>query len=515
MDFVPPKDSPDKSDLRPSFRKPSNDSANRKYRHHSPVDGSDSSSSGGSPKHERHISPGNSSANRSKVSDDRARKYHGKQPEKDPGHSLSSRGSDSHRYSDKHAYRSSRDYKHSDDGGYHRFPDDEDRDSSGYSKYGRELRGGRPDSAKYNESFERPKQDSRNTDRNAERYHSRDKYENSGHRSRGKDREVNALTHRYNEIESSRATSGSRQLTSRRDNRRVDEGERLRERDDRDDRRIHNRSPSDYRKERASTPEDSRGHAKDSVIGRESVGYRLKESQRKETDEQDCQVQKRRYNDMHGKKYEEKYSLYPDKNRKESERFSVYQAGAEKSDSYADKKSNATEEKSSSSKKLKLGQQDKFATSMPEGKLSSSSNQVNDATEKLTLGLTGLANDHNEAAQDLNAAKVAAMKAAELVNRNLVGTGFLSTDQKKKLLWGSKKSSSDESGNRWDLQLFPDRERQEKFNKLMGVKGEAFPQERKPDEKDVEKQKELQMDLEKQYTAGLRRRDGRTVGLGL
>lgn len=31
----------------------------------------------------------------------------------------------------------------------------------------------------------------------------------------------------------------------------------------------------------------------------------------------------------------------------------------------------------------------------------------------------------------------------------------------------------------------------------------------------AEKQRELQLDLEKQYTAGLRRRDGRTVGLGL
>jgi hypothetical protein len=31
----------------------------------------------------------------------------------------------------------------------------------------------------------------------------------------------------------------------------------------------------------------------------------------------------------------------------------------------------------------------------------------------------------------------------------------------------------------------------------------------------ADKQKELQQDLEKQYTAGLRRRDGRTVGLGL
>lgn len=43
--------------------------------------------------------------------------------------------------------------------------------------------------------------------------------------------------------------------------------------------------------------------------------------------------------------------------------------------------------------------------------------------------------------------------------------------------------------------------------------------EQKPEIQDssslAEKQKELQMDLEKQYTAGLRRRDGRTVGLGL
>lgn len=39
--------SPQKSDFKPSFRKPSNDIANRKYRRHSPAAGSDSSSSGG------------------------------------------------------------------------------------------------------------------------------------------------------------------------------------------------------------------------------------------------------------------------------------------------------------------------------------------------------------------------------------------------------------------------------------------------------------------------------------
>ncbi|KAL0339774.1 UNVERIFIED_CONTAM: hypothetical protein Sradi_4494200 [Sesamum radiatum] len=92
----------------------------------------------------------------------------------------------------------------------------------------------------------------------------------------------------------------------------------------------------------------------------------------------------------------------------------------------------------------------------------------------------------------------------------------MSTDQKKKLLWGNKKSTAvEESAHRWDTTMFGDRERQEKFNKLMGVKGDA-KMEQKPDNPDVEKQREqLQMELEKQYTAGLRRRDGRTVGLGL
>ncbi|XWS58998.1 hypothetical protein CRYUN_Cryun08bG0082500 [Craigia yunnanensis] len=125
---------------------------------------------------------------------------------------------------------------------------------------------------------------------------------------------------------------------------------------------------------------------------------------------------------------------------------------------------------------------------------------------------------------DLNTAKIAAMKAAELVNRNLIGAGHsnMTTEPKKKLLWGSKKSTpAEESGNRWDTALFGDREREDKFNKLMGVKGDVTV-EHKPDNQngsgllvDLEKQRELQLDLEKQYTAGLRRRDGRTVGLGL
>lgn len=47
------------------------------------------------------------------------------------------------------------------------------------------------------------------------------------------------------------------------------------------------------------------------------------------------------------------------------------------------------------------------------------------------------------------------------------------------------------------------------------MKGDPKAEQRSNDQ-DVEKQREqLQVDLEKQYTAGLRRRDGRTVGLGL
>ncbi|KAH9312526.1 hypothetical protein KI387_027561 [Taxus chinensis] len=125
-----------------------------------------------------------------------------------------------------------------------------------------------------------------------------------------------------------------------------------------------------------------------------------------------------------------------------------------------------------------------------------------------------------EVAHDLNAAKLAAMKAAELVNKNLGVSGCMSADQKKKLLWGNKKAAAPEeqSGSScWEMAHFADRDRQEKFNKLMGVKGE-LKAEKKVEENDgglfaSEKQKELQQDLEKQFTAGLRRRDGRTVGL--
>ncbi|XP_028057163.1 uncharacterized protein LOC114261121 [Camellia sinensis] len=79
-----------------------------------------------------------------------------------------------------------------------------------------------------------------------------------------------------------------------------------------------------------------------------------------------------------------------------------------------------------------------------------------------------------------------------VVNRNLIGTGYMSTDQKKKLLWGNKKSTTaEEFGHHWDTALFSDRERQEKFNKLMGVKGE-LKVEHKPDNQEEKKARKIQ-----------------------
>lgn len=134
------------------------------------------------------------------------------------------------------------------------------------------------------------------------------------------------------------------------------------------------------------------------------------------------------------------------------------------------------------------------------------------------------------------AALLAARKAAELVNASMGVPGSMSADDKKRLLWGSKKAAVVEEPsaavgtNRWDTAHFADREREEKFQKLMGVKTEKTACEGAKSEPSnggtavsettaaaltEEKQREIQEELEKQFSVGLRRRDGRTVGLGL
>ncbi|URE32607.1 hypothetical protein MUK42_16596 [Musa troglodytarum] len=104
---------------------------------------------------------------------------------------------------------------------------------------------------------------------------------------------------------------------------------------------------------------------------------------------------------------------------------------------------------------------------------SSSSKQTKETHEKVNSETMNSSINDAESANDVNSTKVAAMKAAELVNKNLEGfggVGYLSTDQKKKLLWGNKKkSASEESSSCWDFHLFPNQECQENFNRLMVI----------------------------------------------
>ncbi|URE32606.1 hypothetical protein MUK42_16596 [Musa troglodytarum] len=105
---------------------------------------------------------------------------------------------------------------------------------------------------------------------------------------------------------------------------------------------------------------------------------------------------------------------------------------------------------------------------------SSSSKQTKETHEKVNSETMNSSINDAESANDVNSTKVAAMKAAELVNKNLEGfggVGYLSTDQKKKLLWGNKKkSASEESSSCWDFHLFPNQECQENFNRLMNLR---------------------------------------------
>uniref|UniRef100_A0A6V7QYZ3 Small acidic protein-like domain-containing protein n=1 Tax=Ananas comosus var. bracteatus TaxID=296719 RepID=A0A6V7QYZ3_ANACO len=341
--------SPQKSDLKPSFRKPSNDIANRKYRRHSPAAGSDSSSSGDSLKHERSRSPIHHRRDRPQISEGQRRKEDGRETDKERSYKRSSRAHESQRHFDRY-------------GDSH-----ESRAHDDYSRH---------------------------------------------HRRRADEDERNCLRSSHSERESRTETRSNYRS-------RVDDG----------------------------------------------YGEKLSKSKDRDVDPQE-HVHKRKQNDR-------------------------------ESECYLDRSSNMSDSQPSAAK-VKLGSEHGNAA---DDKPSSSSKQVMETSVKESGSSTA---NHVGTSEDLNAAKIAAMKAAELVNKNLTG----------------KKSSSTEeqTANRWDLNLFADRERQEKFNKLMGVKGNVDP-ESKPDNKDgslqAKKREELDMDLEKQYTAGLRRRDGRTVGLGL
>ncbi|KAF8398228.1 hypothetical protein HHK36_017154 [Tetracentron sinense] len=515
----------DNADSRPSFRKPSNDAVNRKYRRHSPVSGS--SSSGGSPKHGRSPSPFFSREDPSKISDNRRRsKDTGRDLDRDSARNRYSRSSDSNRHSDRQSYRSSYDYprhdnysrhqKHADEGerNYHRLS----------SRSGRESRDG-THSDHTKQEGEHPK--SREYWRDVDKY-SRDKPDGAGNRSKDKERGTIVLErHKNNDKDSSSDRGGSGRKPTSSNMEEIYTGDRdIHNRDrggGRDDKRDHQRSSGDYKKDQTSSFEQSRGHGKGSTTGRDNDGHRLKETYKSDSKEMDGQkdatMEKRKHDGRDAEKHKERYNREPEAHVKNG--HGISSGGIERderNEQYQGKTICVSEDEESSAKKPKLFNSDKRTGYVKDAdeRPSLSSKQVQETVCKVTSEHAHSFTSEAEAANDLNAAKVAAMKAAELVNRNLIGGGYMSTDQKKKLLWGNKKNTTaEESGHCWDMPLFSDRERQEKFNKLMGVKGEV-KLEHKPDDQDgsaliqTEKQKELQLDLEKQYTAGLRRRDGRT-----
>ncbi|GJN41168.1 hypothetical protein PR202_gn00506 [Eleusine coracana subsp. coracana] len=343
----------------------------------------------------------------------------------------------------------------------------------------------------------------------------RDKdYESSGRNddSRNLDDSSNGRSVRgYESRQSDRASYGPS-----RESKRHDDDRRYRDKHAGDYGRTHSRASRSDREPRADTYFDR--SKRDSISGRACGDQRDadtrygEKSYREPRNKSDGkQASPRRYDGR-------EYDRYTDA-RKPVEKRDNYRAGDKDKEMKEElvKKRDGKEVKKEIEVETREKKRSLFSSSAPnvdcleDAKLSSAMNETLDNSGGTLDGV--------------NAAKVAAMKAAELVNRNIAsfgaGTGRLSTDQKKKLLWGNKKSNpSEETSKRWDLNLFSDRERQEKFNKLMGVKSSAPIQENKVENKDgssaeAKKIEELDTNLEKHYIAGLRRRDGRTVGLGL
>lgn len=461
-----------------TFRKPTNDAGSRKYRRRSPVDGSSSSEE--SPNREHISSPVATWKDHKKANDEQRRKDGGRDLDRDSGRTQYGRGGDSYRDSGHQSSRSSRGYHSSVD--YHRhdrFADVADKDYSRSSGHR---------SRKENDYH------SRDYKRDYEKY-SRDKAERFGDRS--KDREKDSSSHecqkpKEKDVSSDRPGSGRRLSASEDIN---EEGEIY---DGNIDREY--RSSRDCKTNYSAAYEDSGRHRNESTSFTDHSGDRHIETRRSDKSQEDGKYRRREKKNFH------EMDKVKERNARESDEV------------YDHRRRHYTNDQDSSAKKSKFGSNGSTAEAVNDTKEKNVTFHGQSTTSKSTEdpSSTGTSQQAGLTDADVDAARLAAMKAAELVNRNLVGTGILSADQKKKLLWGNKKTAAtEESGHLWDATSFGDRERLEKFHKLMGVKGDVKV-EHKADDPNTEKQREqLQLDLEKQYTAGLRRRDGRTVGLGL
>ncbi|XP_031266278.1 arginine/serine-rich coiled-coil protein 2 isoform X2 [Pistacia vera] len=437
---------PDAANAKGAFRKPLNDAGCRKYRRRSPVNRS--SSSDGSPKHDRSSSPVFSREDPAKASEHRQRRRDGERElDRDSGLSQYGRGSGSYRHSDRQSSRSSHGYsRHNDYGRHDKHANDEERNYQRLSS-----RSGWESRTSTHSDYPRQESDlSRSKDYLSSADISiRDRNDVTGHRSKDKEKESSYLERqKYKDKDSSSDRTGSARRQTSLNSEETDKDWHKRDRDGRDERRDYRRSSGDYRNDRAVTHEESRGHRNDSSSGRNHGGHRLKEVCKSDSKELDGQKlakgEKRKYDDQETNRDKDMY--------------------------YREKANFASENQETLTKKTKFSNWDKGADFVKDAaeKMSSNSKQAQGTGGNVALSQ---ADDGDSVTNGLDAAKVAAMKAAELVNKNLVGGGYMSTDQKKKLLWGNKKSTTtEESVHRWDTALFGDRDRQEKFNKLMSLR---------------------------------------------
>lgn len=574
MDSSPSAPSPDVSESRPSFRRPANDASRRNYRRHSPsTSRSPSPASSGGRKHDR--SPSCHSQDNGELK--RGRKA---EPESEVGRGdvgRSRRGEDAGFYDfrsqNRDRYAKFDDYNHSYSrrhGGYydrshhgHSFnSSDRDSHTSSRSDYYRrdDGRHSRVDPRSPERTFRE-----RGNDENRERR----KESRPSERDRDRDKDRSDDRDRYRskdrELVSGRAKSGAKRLETDFD----EDVEGSRDPD------VRERWKGNYR-DRGDHPERDWHRDKDEARGgdssKEKRESKVDKERLKDIFKEPCRATGRdEWKERYSVKSEDDYGSrdgYRGKNETEKDHKKCYITDVEKDkgslnggkESFTEQpreKSQAWQESTEKGEKKRkhtsepqnlenkgfeiLSELEDAATSNPNGSDAAASDHLDDA-RKLFLGIgdeksakgtkwgpeaepssksSHVDSSKAEVENDLNQAKLAAMRAAELVNKNLGASGFMSADQKKRLLWGSKNQEPvAASGSiRWETAQFADRERQEKFNKLMGVKGEsaALEMKKETDSKlfTAEKQQELQQDLEKQFTAGLRRRDGRTVGLGL
>ncbi|GAV88398.1 hypothetical protein CFOL_v3_31821 [Cephalotus follicularis] len=420
------------ADTKTAFHKPSNDASNRKYRRYSPASGS--SSSDGSPKHDDSSSLIPSKGDFAEHSVHTQRRKDGQRElDRDFGRSGYGRNDDSYRPSDRLLYGSSHIYpRHDDYIRNNKYANEEERKHQRLSS--RSVRESRGEHTKLESEHSRSIDYSRNVDK-----YPRDRYDGSGHRSKDKEKDSSSLErHVYKDKvrSSDRAGFGRRHTSSNSDD--IDRDRLRGDRDDRDEKKDYRMSLGEFKSDH-TVPYD---------------GHRFKEADKRVVKDMDDQ-----------KLYKEEKKKCDDRDTMRDRERSV-----RASDYSEDKTVFVSENRESAAKKPKLISSDRgidYGKDADE-KQFPLTKHAPEIGGKVTLGQ--VPGNGLEASKDLNAAKVAAMKAAELVNKNLVGVGFMSTDQKKKLLWGKKSTTAEESGHHWNTALIGDRERQEKFNKLMSLR---------------------------------------------